>query len=112
MIMPKKKAVEQSFSLREVEVHEDGSATYELDAPPEKMRSLIEVMVRNILIKGIESAQGETDRWAAERDALKVADKLVRYLDVWETCDSLDYDPEVKEIKEELKKLLWKADHL
>jgi hypothetical protein len=35
----------------------------------------------------------------------------VRYLDVWETCDSLDYDPEVKEIKEELKKLLWKAGH-
>lgn len=107
--MPKKKAVEESFSLREVEVHEDGSATYELDAPAEKMRSLIEVMVRNILIKGIESAQGETDRWAAERDALKVADKLVRYLDVWETCDSLDYEPEVKEIKEELKRLLMKA---
>jgi len=52
------------------------------------------------------------DNKDAEKDALKVADKLVRYLDVWETCDSLDYDPEVKEIKEELKKLLWKAGHL
>lgn len=98
-----------SFDVKEIQRNEDGSTTFEISGDEEDMNSLFETMIVHAIINGIEYTQEESDRWIAERDALKAADKLVRFLDVWENVDSFDYDPGVKDAKEELKNLLKKA---
>ena len=97
------------FTVAEIAEHEDGSATYQIEGSKEDMQRLFEAFFTQALADGIKHAEQSTDVFIAQGNALKLADKLVRYLDVWETADSLDYDPEVKEVKNELKDALKKA---
>lgn len=98
-----------SFTVNEIVRHEDGSATFEISGTEEDMNSLFESLILNAIVSGITYGKEQTDRFISEREALRQADKLVRYLDVWENCESFDYDPSVQEVKEELKRLLKKA---
>jgi hypothetical protein len=97
------------FTVQEIEEREDGSAVFQIDGSKEDLQILFETFFVQALIGGIEAAKEKTDEYLAESQALKAADKLVRYLDVWENEDCFDYDPGVKEAKEELKELLKKA---
>lgn len=97
------------FTVKEITEHEDGSSTFQIDGSKEDMQLLFEAFFLQALIAGIRSTKEETERFVAECDALKAADKLVRFLDVWEIEDSFDYDPGVRAAKEELKELLKKA---
>lgn len=98
-----------SFTVNEIIRHEDGSATFEISGTEEDMNVLFESLIVNAIVNGITYSKEQTEKFVAEADALRQADKLVRYLDVWEGCESLDYDPDIQEVKEELKRLLKKA---
>ena len=98
-----------SFTVKEIIRHEDGSGTFEISGTEEDMNVLFESLIVNAIVNGITYSKEQTEKFIAEADALRQADKLVRYLDVWEGCESLDYDPGVQEVKEELKRLLKKA---
>lgn len=97
------------FTVKEIAEHEDGSATFQIDGSKEDMQILFETFFVHALIDGIKSTKEGTEEWMAERNALQTADNLVRFLDVWEQEDSLDYDPGVKEVKNKLKDALKKA---
>ena len=97
-----------SFTVKEITEHEDGSATLEIDGTKEDMQTLFQAMFLEALRLGCKAANSNTGAWVAEREALRIAEKLVKYLDVWEECDELDYSPSVKEVKESLKSLLRK----
>lgn len=97
-----------SFTVREITEHEDGSATLEIDGTKEDMQTLFQAMFLEALRLGCKAANSNTGAWIAEREALRIAEKLVKYLDVWEECDEFDYSPSVKEVKENLKSLLRK----
>jgi hypothetical protein len=98
-----------SFTVKEIIRHEDGSATFEISGTDEDMNFLFESMMIGAITNGIKYNKEQTEKFIAEAEALRQADKLVRFLDVWEDCESFDYDPEVKQAKEELKQLLKKA---
>jgi hypothetical protein len=97
------------FTVKEIEEHEDGSATFQIDGSKEDMQMLFEAFFTQALADGIKYAKESTDGFVAEANALKLADNLVRHLDVWETTDCYDYDPGVKDAKEALKDALKKA---
>lgn len=99
----------QTLSVREIARHEDGSATYAIDASEEDMKKLFEIFFVSAVTEGIKAANSNTEAWLAERKVLELADKLVRYLDVWETADEFDYVMGVKDVKNELKEALKKA---
>jgi hypothetical protein len=97
------------FTVKEIEEHEDGSATYQIDGSKEDMQILFEAFFLQALIAGIRAAKEETEKFCAEANALEAADKLVRWLDVWEESDDLNYAPDIKAIKNDLKAKLKKA---
>lgn len=100
----------QGFFVTHVEDHEDGSATFSVRASEKDMRSLFEAFFKCALTKGIEHAEQNTNRWIAERNALRHAQRLVNYLDIWEECDDFDYSPSVAAVKSELKVALKLAE--
>jgi hypothetical protein len=102
-------ALSPQFTVKEIEEREDGSAVFQIDGSKEDLQILFETFFVNALVGGIEAAKEKTDVYLAELQALKSADKLVRFLDVWENEDSFDYTPGVQAAKEELKELLKKA---
>jgi hypothetical protein len=95
-----------SFDVRQMEEHEDGSATFSIHAQPEDMQRLFEAFFHQALVLGIFAAKKEADDWMAGQKALALADKLVRFLDVWEVTECFDYSPSVEEVKKELKAAL------
>ena len=101
-----------TIEVEEVETHEDGSATYQITASKEDMQKLFEAFFKRAIISGILETQESTEKWIAERDALELAAKLVKYLDVWENSDDLDYAPEVEDVKNALKVALKKVGGL
>jgi glucosamine 6-phosphate synthetase-like amidotransferase/phosphosugar isomerase protein len=102
-------ALSPQFTVQEIEEHEDGSATFQIDGSKEDLQILFETFFVHALVGGIESAKASTETFVAQSQALKVADKLVRYLDVWETADEFDYNMGVNDVKNELKEALKKA---
>lgn len=98
-----------SFIVEEVEKHEDGSATYTIKGSEDDIQRLFEAFFLHSLVLGIESAEKSTEAFTARADALRAAEKLVKYLDVWEEVDTFDYIPDVEQVKNELKASLKKA---
>jgi hypothetical protein len=99
-----------SFTVDEIETHEDGSATYQISASDEDMHLLFETFFLYALINGIQATQEKSDSWLAEREVIRQARRLVNYLDIWEECDELDYSPSVKIVKQDLKRALEKTN--
>lgn len=97
-----------SFTVSEIQHHEDGSATYNISGTEEDMRLLFETFFLNALVTGIKATERSTNAWIAEKEAIKQARRLVNYLDIWEECDELDYSPSVKIVKQDLKHALEK----
>lgn len=95
-----------SFDVRQMEEHEDGSATFSIHAQPEDMQRLFEAFFHQALVLGVLAAKKEADDWVAGQKALALADKLVRFLDVWEQTEDFDYSPSVESVKNELKAAL------
>lgn len=97
------------FTVEDYVEHEDGSATFSIAGSPEALQHLHQSLILQAVTNGIEHAKQKADVAIAELQALQAADKLVRYLDVWEGSDDLNYSPEVERIKNDLKDLLKKA---
>ena len=98
-----------SFTVDEIEKHEDGSATYTIKGSEDDIQRLFEAFFLHSLVLGIESAEKSTEAFTARADALRAAEKLVKYLDVWEEVDTFDYIPDVEQVKNQLKASLKKA---
>ena len=98
-----------SFTVDEIEKHEDGSATYTIKGSEDDIQRLFEAFFLHSLVLGIESAEQSTEAFTAKANALRAAEKLVKYLDVWEEVDEFDYIPSVEQVKNELRVLLKKA---
>ena len=98
-----------SFDIKEIERHEDGSATYQICGSKEEMSQLFEVFFTSALIAGIKHAEGGNKKEVAKVEALEIARELVSFLRTWETSDDFDYDPVVKAKREELSQALKEA---
>lgn len=96
----------RSFDVKQVAEHEDGSATFSINASQQDMQRLFEAFFQQALVLGILAAKKEADDWIAGQKALELADKLVRFLDVWEQTECFDYSPSVEDVKKELKAAL------
>ena len=94
------------LTVRLTTEHEDGSATFELDAPKEVMQQLFESMFKQAVILGIESTEKENNAWVGATGVVKAAKELDTLLRMWEVSDTLDYEPEVRQAREKLTEAL------
>lgn len=101
--------ITSSFIVTEMEENEDGSCTFEITGSERDMQQLMQALITQALINGVEHAKDTNEEFIARSNALKQADLLVRMLDVWEVAESFDYTPNIEDQKEKLKALLKKA---
>jgi hypothetical protein len=94
------------LTVRLATEHEDGSATFEIDAPKEVMQQLFESMFTQAVIRGIETTKKENDAWVCTTNVVKAAKELDTLLRMWEVSDTLDYEPEVRQAREKLTEAL------
>jgi hypothetical protein len=87
-----------------MEEHDDGSATYTITSDDGTLHRLFEAFFVHAMIEGIKSVEGENQKFASLKRA---ATDLERVLQVWESSDVLDYDPDVKDRREALTKALY-----
>jgi len=92
------------LTVRLTTEHEDGSATFELDAPKEVMQQLFESMFTRAVMLGIETTKKENDAWLGVVKAAKELDTMLR---MWEVSDTLDYEPEVRQTREKFTKAFY-----
>lgn len=97
------------FIVTEKETNEDGSCTFEITGSDKDMQRLMQALITQALINGVEHAKDTNEEFIARSNALKQADLLVRMLDVWEVAESFDYTPNIEDQKEKVKALLKKA---
>ncbi len=98
------------LTVRLTTEHEDGSATFEIDAPKEVMQQLFESMFTQAVIRGIETTKKENDAWVCTTGVVKAARELDTLLRMWEVSDTLDYEPEVRQAREKLTEALKNAN--
>lgn len=94
------------YDIKEIERHEDGSATYQVCGSKEEMAKLFEIFFTSALIEGIKHAEGGNKREVAKTKALEVARDFEFMVRMWETSDSFEYEPDVRRKREELEKAL------
>lgn len=94
------------FDVSLKEEHADGSATYTVSGSKEDMQKLFEAFFNQALSLGIESANTHLGYVLAREKALETAEQLNALLTAWETSDEMDYDPPVKQVRQELRKYL------
>ena len=97
------------FNVEELEVHEDGSATYQVSGSNKEMKQLFEVFFTHALINGIKQTQENNDKEIAKLKSLETARELEVLLREWETSDEFDYSPVLQDKRLKLKELLDKA---
>lgn len=97
------------FIVTEKETNEDGSCTFEITGSDKDMQRLMQALITQALINGVDYANDAKDKFTARCEALEQADMLVRMLDVWEVAECFDYTPNIEDQKEKLKALLKKA---
>jgi len=97
------------FNVEELEVHEDGSATYQVSGSNKEMKQLFEVFFTHALINGIKQTQENNDKEIAKLKSLEIARELEVLLREWETSDEFDYAPVLQDKRLKLKELLDKA---
>jgi len=97
------------FNVEELEVHEDGSATYQVSGSNKEMKQLFEVFFTHALINGIKQTQENNDKEIAKLKSLEIARELEVLLREWETSDEFDYSPVLQDKRLKLKELLDKA---
>lgn len=93
-----------SVELEEVGQNPDGTFTYLIKGSQEELDDLMSAFFTQAILKGIEAVKKENGQFLQLK---KVAADLERFLRVWEECGDLDYDPNVKEKREALTKLLY-----
>lgn len=97
------------FDVKEIERHEDGSATYQIGGSNEEMSKLFEVFFTSALIEGIKHAEDGNKKEVAKTKAFEIARDLEVLLRTWEESDDFDYDPVVKEKRKEFTEVLKEA---
>lgn len=95
-----------SFGVAMVEEHPDGSATFEVHGSKEQMQKLFSAFFADAITRGIDSAEGYTNKWTTEKRIVKKAIELEKALKTWESVDEFDYDPEVRKIRKDLTDLI------
>ena len=98
------------LTVRLTTEHEDGGATFELDAPKEVMQQLFESMFTRAVMLGIETTKKENDAWIGATEVVKAAKELDTLLRMWEVSDTLDYEPEVRQARDKLTEALKNAN--
>jgi hypothetical protein len=100
---------ETNFKVELIEEHEDGDATFRIEANAETMRMLFETFMKIAIINGIESTQETTEEWIEkqnillkEKAVIAAAEEIEVLLRTWETSDELDYDPVIQSSRERL----------
>lgn len=93
-----------SLKVDLMEEHDDGSATYTITSDDGTLKRLFEAFFIQAMIEGIKSVEGGNEKFASLK---KAATDLERVLQVWESSDVLDYDPDVKDRREALTKALY-----
>jgi hypothetical protein len=97
------------FNVEELEVHEDGSATYQVSGSNKEMKQLFEVFFTHALINGIKQTQENNDKEIAKLKSIETARELEVLLREWETSEEFDYSPVVRDKRLKLRELLDKA---
>jgi hypothetical protein len=97
------------FNVEELEVHEDGSATYQVSGSNKEMKQLFEVFFTHALINGIKHTREDNDKEIAKLKSIETARELEVLLREWETSEEFDYSPVVRDKRLKLKELLDKA---
>jgi hypothetical protein len=95
-----------SFTIEEIAKHEDGSATYTLNANDEDMKKLFEAFFIQALINGIKYTAADNEKEIAKIKALEVAREFEVLLREWEASDDFDYSPVCADKRKKLKELL------
>ena len=85
------------------EQKEDGSYVYEITGSKQDIDTMHQSILLQAIIVGIEESEKRTDRWLLKQEAIDAAEELVKFLDLWEVTDELDYTPTVECIKNNLK---------
>jgi hypothetical protein len=93
------------FKVELVEEHEDGGATFRIEASAETMRFMFESFMKLAIVNGIESAEQETEDWIKnnqQNSVISAAEEIEILLRTWETSDELDYEPVIRASRERL----------
>lgn len=84
------------FTVTLTEEHPDGSATFTLDGTPEAMKHLMESMVQQAIVDGIEAAQSTSKQFIYQSQLHKAAEYLIdcldRYMALGQRHDKLELD--------------------
>jgi len=97
------------FNVKELEVHEDGSTTYQVNGSDEDMKKLFEVFFTQAVINGIKYTLEDNQKEVYKMHAVEAARELVTWLSVWESGEDIDYEPECAQKRRELSKALKAA---
>jgi len=84
------------FTVTMTEEHPDGSATFTLDGTPEAMKHLMESMLQQAIVDGIEAAEKTSHRFTYQSQLHKAAEYLIdcldRYMALGQRHDKLELD--------------------
>jgi len=99
---------EKSYVLdvKEVEEHDDGSATFEIKMDDKTKNDLFSSMFIAGILRGMDELKSDNEYYLNNLEVRRRAQNLVNLLNMWEVTDELDYEPTVKEAKSQLEECL------
>lgn len=99
-----------SLEVKFVEEHEDGSATYTIEASQEALTKLFSAFFQEAVLRGITETEKQNKEWVKTHPVGAAAKELHDLLLEWETSDELDYHPKVREARLKLTEALTNAN--
>jgi len=88
------------------EEHEDGSATYAINADKDTMDKIFQTFLTQAVIEGIKSADMKSDEFIRRSRAYDAAVALEKLLVEYELNEYFDYDPLIKAARKKLSEAL------